>query len=246
MFDFTGKVMVLSGANGGITRAVARAFHGCGARMVLSDLDADAMAAFAAELDPAGEIVVATGCDVADSAAVEAAVALCEQRFGGADFLVTGAGLYLDQLSAGMTDAQWRQAIAVNLDGTFHFCRAIQRIIRDGGAIVNIASVAAHRGSRLHAHYAAAKGGVLGLTRSLAIELAPRNVRVNAVSPGVIETAMTASLIEAQGDTLIGLTPLKRFGRPEEVASVILFLCSELASFVTGETIHINGGLYIT
>lgn len=245
MFDFTGKVMVMSGANGGITRAVARAFHGCGARMVLSDLDADGLAAFAADLDPAGESVATTRCDVTDSGAVEAAIALCEQRFGGADFLITGAGLYLDQLTAGMTDAQWRQTIAVNLDGAFHFCRAVQRIIRDGGAIVNIASVAAHRGSFQHAHYAAAKGGVLGLTRSMAIELAPRNVRVNAVSPGLIDTPMIASLLKAQGATLTALTPMKRLGRPEEVANVILFLCSDLASFVTGETIHINGGLYI-
>jgi len=246
MFDFSDKVMVMSGANGGITRAIARAFHGCGARMVLSDLDRDGIAAFAAGLDPAGKTVVATGCDVTDSAAVEATVALCEQRFGGADFLITGAGLYLDQLTAGMTDAQWRQTIAINLDGAFHFCRAIQRIIRDGGAIVNIASMAAHRGSFQHAHYSAAKGGVLSLTRSIAIELAARNVRVNAVSPGLIDTPLIQPLLKVQGDLLMQLTPMKRLGRPEEVANVILFLCSDLASFVTGETIHINGGLYIS
>jgi 3-oxoacyl-[acyl-carrier protein] reductase len=246
MFDFSDKVMVMSGANGGITRAIARAFHDCGARMVLSDIDEAGLGAFAAELDPSGETVAATKVDVTDSAEVDAAIELCRERFGGADFLVTGAGLYLDQLTDTMTDAQWREAIAVNLDGVFNFCRAIQRIIRDGGAIVNIASMAAHRGSIRHAHYSAAKSGVLGLTRSIAIELAPRNVRVNAVSPGLIDTPLIEPLLKVQGEMLLQLTPMKRLGRAEEVAKVIMFLCSDLASFVTGETIAINGGLYIS
>jgi len=246
MFDFSGKVMVMSGANGGITRAIAKAFHDCGASMVLSDLDEAGLKAYAAELDPSGERVVATKVDVTDSAAVDASIALCKERFGGADFLITGAGLYLDQLTDTMSDEQWRKTTAINLDGAFYYCRAIQSIIRPGGAIVNIASMAAHRGSYQHAHYSAAKGGVLSLTRSIAIELAPRNVRVNAVSPGLIDTPLIQPLLKVQGDTLINLTPMKRLGRPDEVAAVILFLCSDLASFVTGATVPINGGLYIS
>ena len=153
--------------------------------------------------------------------------------------------MYLDQLVETMADDQWRQTISINLDGVFYFCRAIQPILRDGGAILNIASMAAHRGSYQHAHYAAAKGGVLSLTRSLAVELAPRNIRVNAVSPGLIDTPLIQPLLAVRGDQLLEATPMHRLGRPEEVANVIVFLCSDMASFVTAETIHINGGLYV-
>ncbi len=243
MIDFTDKVMVMSGANGAITRAIAEAFYERGANLVLSDLDGDGLQEFASALDPSGKRVVATKVDVTDPEEVDASIALCEERFGGADFLITGAGLYRDQLTADMTDAQWRQTIGINLDGAFYYCRAIQRIMRAGGSIVNIASMAAHRGSFQHAHYSAAKGGVLSLTRSIAIELAPRNVRVNAVSPGLIDTPLIQPLLEKQGDMLIQLTPMKRLGQPSEVAKVILFLCSDLASIVPRESISIEGDL---
>lgn len=245
MIDFSDKVLVMSGANGGITRAIARAFFDRGAAMVLTDLDEAGVRAFASDLDESGARVVAAKADVTQSAGAEATIALCKDKFGHADFLVTGAGLYLDRPVEAMTDAQWRETIAINLDGVFYFCRAIQPILRDGGAIVNIASMAAHRGSFHHAHYSAAKGGVLSLTRSLAVEFAGRNIRVNAVSPGLIDTPLIASLLKLRGDQLMDATPLHRLGRPEEVANVILFLCSDLASFITAETIHINGGLYV-
>lgn len=246
MFDFKDKVLVMSGANGGITQAIARGFFDCGASMVLTDLDEAGLKAFVAEMDPSGERALAVKADVTKSADVDGAIALCKDKFGHADFLVTGAGLYRDQLTDSMTDDQWRQTIGINLDGTFYFCRAIQSIMRDGGSIVNIASMAAHRGSYQHAHYSAAKGGVLSLTRSIALELAPRNIRVNAVSPGLIDTPLIQPLLKVKGDQLMDLTPMHRLGKPEEVANVILFLCSDLASFVTAETIHINGGLYVT
>ena len=245
MIDFAGKTLLLTGANGGITRSVAEVFNDLNASMVLTDLDRDAVAGFARGLPKRGGRAVAAAVDVADSAAVDAACALARGEFGGIDVLVTGAGLYLDQPVEAMTDAQWRQALAVNLDGVFHACRAAARVMRDGGAIVNIASMAGHRGSNRHAHYAAAKGAVLSFSRSLAHELAPRGIRVNCVSPGLIDTPMIRPVMEANGPALIGATPLRRLGRPEEVAKVVAFLCSDWASFVTGETVHINGGLYV-
>lgn len=244
MFSFQDKVLVLTGANGGITRAIARTFFDLGANLLLTDLEEPGLAAFAAELDGKGERVVTLRHDVRSAEDAKSLAALCRQRFGGADFLVTGAGLYRDQLVESMSDEQWRETIAINLDGVFYSCRALAPLLRDSGAIVNIASMAGHRGSYQHAHYAAAKGAVLSFSRSLALELAPR-IRVNTVSPGLIDTPLIKPLLAARGDELIRSTPLKRLGTPEEVARVIAFLCSDWASFVTGETVHINGGLYI-
>jgi 3-oxoacyl-[acyl-carrier protein] reductase len=154
------------------------------------------------------------------------------------------AGLYPEGGLAAMSESEWRRAIDVNLNGVFLTCRSAARHLRDNSAVVMVSSIAAHRGSAMHAHYAAAKGGVLSLMRSLALELAPRT-RVNAVSPGIIESEMTRTLVAARGEQLVAQTPLGRLGRPGEVASVIAFLCSDAASFITGETIHVNGGLYV-
>lgn len=244
MFDFGGRTLVLTGANGGIARAIARTFHALGANLLLADIDEKGLAAFAREFDVGGKRVAVVRQDARSRADAERVAAQCRERFAGADYLVTGAGLYRDKVIAEMTEAQWSETISVNLDGVFHTCRAMIPLLREGGAIVNIASMAGHRGSFRHAHYAAAKGGVLSFTRSLALELAPR-IRANAVSPGLIDTPMIESLFTPNSDRLIESTPLKRLGRPVEVATVVAFLCSDLASFVTGETIHINGGLYI-
>ncbi|WP_029003278.1 SDR family NAD(P)-dependent oxidoreductase [Azorhizobium doebereinerae] len=244
MFDFSGKTLFLTGANGGISRAVARTFFDLGANCVLTDLDAEGVAAFAAELDPSGTRAVGTGQDAADPGEAERALGLAKARFGGVDMLVTSAGLYRERLAADMDDAYWRSGIAVNLDGVFYTCRSAVPLMREGGAIVNLASMAGHRGSYAHADYSAAKGAVLSFSRSLAIELAPR-IRVNAVSPGLIDTPMVRPLMARKGDTLMDQTPMKRLGTAEEVARVVAFLCSDWASFVTGETVHVNGGLYI-
>lgn len=243
MIDFSGKVLLLTGANGAIGRAVARLFHGHGAACVLTDLDEGGMAAFARELDAGGGRAVALPQDATQAGDAERVVAATLARFGRIDALVTAAGLYRDRLVAEMSEAEWRQSLAINLDGVFHSCRAAIPHLAEGCAIVNIASMAGHRGSYAHAHYAAAKGGVLSLTRSLALELAPR-IRVNAVSPGLIEGPMVQPLL-AKKPELIPNTPMKRLGTAEEVAGVVAFLCSGLAGFVTGETIHVNGGLHI-
>lgn len=244
MFDFREKVLVLTGANGAIPRAIARTFFELGASLVLSDIDDIGLTEFAQRLEPSGDRVVVLRQDVTNSRDATALAAACQERFGGADYLVTAAGLYRDQLVATMTDERWRETIGINLEGVFYTCRAIAPLLRDGGAIVNIASVAGHRGSYQHAHYSAAKGAVLAFSRSLALELAPR-IRVNAVSPGLIDTAMIRPLLAARGEELLAATPLKRLGKPEEVARAIAFLCSDWASFITGETLHVNGGLYI-
>jgi len=245
MFDLSGKVALITGANGGIPRATAALFRRLGAHLVLTDLDRGALDAFAASLPEAQTRIVTARVDVTRRDEVDEAIALAGREFGGIDILVTGAGLYVEQEVSAMSDDDWRLTLGVNLDGVFYACRAAMPLLRRGGSVVNIASMAGHRGSVRHAHYAACKSAVLGFTRSLVHELSPRGVRANCVSPGIIATPMTEAIMAQNGAALIAATPMKRFGTPEEVASVIAFLASDAAAFVTGETIHINGGIYM-
>lgn len=245
MIDFTGKTLLITGANGTISREIVQLHLALGGSCVLTDLDAGALAAFAASVDPQGVRTRVIAHDVTQPAAADRAVAEAVAAFGGIDHLVTSAGLYRDATIAGMSDADWRTSTAINLDGVFYTCRAAIPHLRAGGAIVNIASMAGHRGSHSHGHYAAAKGGVLTFTRTLALELAP-DIRANAVSPGLIDGPMVQPLMRVKGDLLIGQTPLKRLGTGAEVARAVTFLLSDWASFITGETLHINGGLYIS
>jgi 3-oxoacyl-[acyl-carrier protein] reductase len=245
MFDLKGKVALITGANGAIPRATAALFRSLGTHLVLTDLDPEALKAFAAALPAAEARSLVARVDVTRRDEVDEAVAMAGREFGGIDILVTGAGLYVEQEVTAMSDEDWRLTLGVNLDGVFHACRAAMPVIRHGGSIVNIASMAGHRGSVRHAHYAACKSAVLGFTRSIVHELAPRGIRANCVSPGIIATPMTEAIMASNGAALIAATPMKRFGTPEEVASVIAFLASDAAAFVTGETIHINGGIYM-
>jgi 3-oxoacyl-[acyl-carrier protein] reductase len=244
MYDFQGRTLFLTGANGAIGRAVARLFRASGADLFLTDLDEVGLAEFVRNLGSSPSGVAIARVDVGESAEIDDAVARCVTRFGGIDFLVPMAGLYPESGLTSMSESAWRKVIDVNLSGVFLSCRSAARHLRENSAIVVISSIAAHRGSAMHAHYAAAKGGVLSLARSIALELAPRT-RVNAVSPGIIESEMTRNLVAARGDQLLAQTPLHRLGQPSEVASVVAFLCSDGASFITGETVHVNGGLYI-
>ena len=243
--DFSDRTLLITGACGGIGQSTARVFRARGANVLLADRDPKALQDLAASLSGAQDGVARASIDASEASDALRAVALCRERFGGIDFLVTAAGIYRDEPIASMTNEQWRHTLSVNLDGVFNICKAALPVLREASSIVNLTSMAAHCGGSFgHSHYGASKGGVLALTRSLARELGPRT-RVNAVSPGIIDTPMTAELMRVRGATVIEQTPLGRCGRPEEIASVIAFLCSDAASFVTGEAIHVNGGLYM-
>jgi len=245
VYDFQNKTLLLTGANGGIGRCVATRFYAQGANLVLTDLDPGGLEAFAHELGPdAAQRVAVLRMDAANPDDAQRAVDMAQARYGGIDYLVASAGVYLAQPVQDMTDAQWRQTLSVNLDGVFYLCRRAMPTLCEDSAIVLLTSMAAHRGAFYNAHYSASKGGLLSLARSLARELGPKT-RVNAVSPGIIATPMANDLIARRGQESIEQTPLKRLGQPEEVASVIDFLCGPAASFITGEVIHVNGGLYI-
>jgi 3-oxoacyl-[acyl-carrier protein] reductase len=245
MFDFTNRTLVLTGANGGIGRAVAELFHAAGANLVLADLDDDALAKFAATLtSPRGGKVETLAVDAANPDDADRLIAVAA-KLGGIDCLVPSAGIYMAEPFLEMTDAQWRRTLSINLDGVFYLTRRAVEHLKAGSSIVNLSSLAAHRGAKINAHYGASKGAISAMTRALANELAPKT-RVNVVAPGVIDTPMTRELIAIRGDDTLRQTPMGRTGKASEIATVIAFLCSEAASFVNGETLHVNGGLYMS
>lgn len=244
-WNFADKTLLVTGATGGIGLATAALFAHAGANLVLVDVHASALADAARLLDPGGTRSLVVAADVTHMPACETAVARASEQFGGIDIVVPSAGIYRDEIFAVMTPAQWRLTMSVNLDGVFNIIRAALPAIRTGGSIINLASRAGHSGGSLgHAHYGATKGAVLALTRGLARELGPK-IRVNAVSPGVIQTPMTAEALVTTGEDVLRQTPLARFGTAAEVASAIAFLASDSAAFITGETIHVNGGIYM-
>ncbi|RVD39502.1 MAG: SDR family oxidoreductase [Mesorhizobium sp.] len=239
------QTVILTGAAGGIGSAIAQVLSRLGARLILADYDGASVERVAASLDPEGERVAAIRYDASNPADAETVVATCLTRFGHIDHVVPAAAIFEDQPFATMTDEQWRRMISVNLDGVFFICRRAIPHIRPGGSIVTIASSAAHEGSSAeHVHYGASKGGVLAFVKSLAKEVSP-HVRVNNVSPGTIDTPMVAEMLRKKGDIWLAATPAGRFGTGEDVGNAVAFLCSNAASYIMGQTIHVNGGLYM-
>lgn len=237
------QIAVITGAAGEISQSIALAFSRRNIKLVLTDIDEAALNRFAATLGDINECI-AIRHDVAKMEDAECVAKACRESFEQVDYIVTGAGLYQHLALEKIEEADWKNSMAINLDGVFFTIQALRPLLSESSSIVNIASLAGQRGSLNHTPYAAAKGGVLTLTRSLALELAPRT-RVNAISPGLIDTRMMDSLDAAKRQDMSASTPLQRLGRVDEIASVVDFLCSDAASFITGESLQVNGGLYI-
>lgn len=244
MISFDGKTILITGAASGIALACARMMAASGANLALGDINEGALETVKAELGGSTGRISCHVLDVGDEASCQRAVEAAAACHGKIDHLIHAAGIYPEGLVREMPDADWKKLMRINLDGTFYLCRAVIPFLSDDSSIVNLASLAAHRGSFAHAHYSASKGAVISFSKSLALELAPKT-RVNVVSPGIIETPMTTGLLRQKGQALLDSTPLRRFGSAEEVAGGIMFLCSSLARFVTAETLHVNGGLYV-
>mgnify|MGYP000884874909 FL=1 len=243
-FDFSGKVALITGAAGGIGGVLADLLHESGADLVLADINLAGVEAKAAELSGSGR-TRAVEENSSEPASIDALVERVRSEFGKLDFLVPAAGIYPTAMIADMSFDDWRKVMSINLDGIFLLTQRLIPLMGEGSSIVNLASVAGHRGSLSHAHYSVAKAGIIAFTRNLALEFGSRGIRANAVSPGIILTTMTESIRAEKGDALLAQTPLGRNGEPEETASVIAFLLSDAASFVHGEVIHINGGLFM-
>jgi 3-oxoacyl-[acyl-carrier protein] reductase len=243
MFDLTGKTALVTGASGGIGGAIAKALHAQGATVVLSGTRQEALDAVKVELGSRAFTVIA---NLSDIASVEALTKSAEEVAGsGIDILVNNAGITKDNLFMRMKDEEWDQVIAVNLTAAFRLSRAVLRgmMKKRWGRIIQITSVVGATGNPGQGNYAAAKAGLVGMTKSLAAEVASRNITVNAVAPGFIATAMTEVLTDQQKDMISGRIPAGRMGMPSEIAAAVTYLASQEAAYVTGETIHINGGM---
>ena len=245
MFDLTGKNALVTGASGGIGGEIARALHKAGAVVTLSGTRIAPLEALAAEL---GERAHVATCDLSDAASVEALPKLAAEKMGSVDVLVNNAGITRDNLAMRMKDDEWDAVIDTNLRAVYRLSKLVMRGMMKArnGRIINITSVVASAGNPGQANYAAAKAGVAGMTRALARELGSRNITVNCVAPGFIDTDMTRALPEAARDALLGNIALGRLGRPEEIAAAVAFLASPAAAYVTGTTLHVNGGMYMS
>ena len=242
MFDLTGKTALITGASGGIGGAIAMVLHGAGAVVGLSGTRVEPLQALAAELGSRAHVLP---CNLGDMAAVEALPKAALTAMGSVDILVNNAGVTRDNLSMRMTDEEWDAVIAVNLTATFRLCRGVMRGMMKArwGRIVNVTSVVGHTGNGGQANYAASKAGVIGLSKSLAAEVASRNITVNCVAPGFITTAMTDKLTDDQKARILTGVPAGRMGEAGEVAAAVLYLASPEAGYVTGATLHVNGGM---
>ncbi|MDT8856330.1 3-oxoacyl-[acyl-carrier-protein] reductase [Paracoccaceae bacterium Fryx2] len=242
MFDLTGKCALITGASGGIGAEVARVLHGAGASVALSGTRVAPLEALAAEL---GERAYVLPCDLGDAAAVEALPKAAIAAMGSVDVLVNNAGITRDNLFMRMSDDEWSSVLDVNLTSTFRLCRGVVRGMMKArwGRIVNVGSIVGATGNPGQANYAAAKAGMVGMSKSLAYEVASRGITVNCVAPGFIATAMTDKLNDEQKARILTQVPAGRMGEPGEIAAAVLYLASVEAAYVTGATLHVNGGM---
>ena len=242
MFDLSGQTALVTGASGGIGGAVARALHSQGAQVMVAGTRRDALGTLAAELGERAHIGLA---DLANPAAADRLVRDAEKAMGRVDILVNNAGVTRDALALRMDDESWRIVVEVNLTAAFRLTRAALRgmIRRRHGRVIGVASVVAITGNAGQANYAAAKAAMIGMSKSVAAEIAGRGITVNCIAPGAIATAMTEKLTAEQRARLLGAIPAGRFGAPEDVAAAVIFLASPEAGYVTGQTLHVNGGM---
>ncbi|NOC44303.1 MULTISPECIES: 3-oxoacyl-[acyl-carrier-protein] reductase [unclassified Ruegeria] len=242
MFDLTGKNALITGASGGIGGDIARALHGAGAAVGLSGTRVEPLQALADEL---GERAHVLPCNLSDPEAVEALPKQAAEAMGSVDILVNNAGITRDNLFMRMSDEEWQSVIDVNMTSTMKLCKGVIRGMMKSrwGRIVNVSSVVAAIGNPGQANYAASKAGMIGFSKALAHEVATRGITVNAVAPGFITTAMTEKLTEEQKKGLLLKVPANRMGDPEEIAAAVLYLASPEAGYVTGSTLHVNGGM---
>jgi len=242
MFDLTGKTALVTGASGGIGADIARTLHGAGATVGLSGTFVDPLEALADELGDRAHVLP---CNLSDMAAVEALPKKAAAAMGSVDILVNNAGITRDNLFMRMSDDEWQSVIDVNLTATFKLCKGVMRGMMKArwGRIVNISSIVGATGNPGQANYAASKAGLVGMSKSLAYEVASRGITVNAIAPGFIATAMTDKLSDDQKAGIMAQIPAGRMGEAHEIASAVLYLASAESAYVTGTTLHVNGGM---
>ncbi len=242
MFDLTGKTALVTGASGGIGGAIAQALHAAGATVALSGTRTAPLEALAADLGSRAHVLT---CDLSDPASVEALPKSAAAAMGSVDILVNNAGITRDNLFMRMSDEEWQSVIDVNLTSTFRLCRGVLRGMMKArwGRIVNVSSVVGATGNPGQGNYAASKAGMVGMSKSLAAEVASRNITVNCVAPGFITTAMTDKLTEDQKSRILTSVPAGRMGEASEIAAAVLYLASPEAGYVTGAVLHVNGGM---
>lgn len=242
MFDLTGKNALITGASGGIGADIARMLHGAGATVGLSGTRVDPLEALASELGARSHVLP---CNLSDMDAVANLPKDAASAMGSVDILINNAGITRDNIFMRMSDDEWQSVLDVNLTATFKLCKAVMRGMMKArwGRIVNISSVVGATGNPGQANYAASKAGMVGMSKSLAAEVASRGITVNVIAPGFIESAMTDKLNDDQKAAIMGQIPAGRMGKPGEIASAALYLASEEAAYLTGTTLHVNGGM---
>ncbi len=242
MFDLTGKSALVTGASGGIGADIAKALAGAGAQVALSGTRVEPLETLAAEIGAQANVVP---CNLSDPEAVDGLPKAAAAAMGSVDILVNNAGITRDNLFMRMSDEEWNSVLEVNLTSTFRLCRGVLRGMMKArwGRIVNISSIVGAKGNPGQGNYAASKAGVIGMSKSLAYEVASRGITVNAVAPGFIQTAMTDKLTDDQKAKINTQIPAGRMGQPEEIAAAVLYLSSPEAAYVTGSTVHVNGGM---